>query len=113
MVSSDDDPALHTRATLTLKECRPQVRLDGVTLGIGIVIAHVQVWSELPGLIFDDVNRNLNKRNNIIFFQMTMKQQLLYLVDKSPSHSDAFLHVFDDSVACLQAWVVIQRCPDL
>ena len=112
MVSSDDDPALHTRATLTLKECRPQVRLDGVTLGIRIVIAHVQVRSELPGLIFDDVNRNLNKYNKNSLFEMMM-QQLLYLVDKSPSHSDAFLHVFDDSVACLQAWVVIQRCPDL
>ena len=38
---------------------------------------------------------------------------ICYLIDESPCYPDAFLHVLDDSVACLQARIVVQRCPDL
>lgn len=36
-----------------------------------------------------------------------------HLVNQSPSHSDAFLHILDDALARFQARVVVQRGPDL
>ena len=79
--SGDDHAAVDAGPVLALQERGPQVRFDGVVLGVGVVVPRVvvvvingldktnyfilpnmQVGTELPGLVFDNVDGNLGMK---------------------------------------------------
>ena len=61
--SSNHHAFLHTGTILAFKQGWPQVGFDSVGLRIRSVVTHVQIWTILPGLIFNHVNGYL--KNNL------------------------------------------------